>query len=700
MAQATAAPPRKPSTSTSHTGGRAGTAVIGAGAVLAGGGALMMVGDVPAQTVAVCAAPPLAVVGFARWRASRRSRVTNDLTQALAPLAGAAAVVKCSKWARREYVDPKPQRIEIRYQPEARDGDPKWVEQVLSVVGARVGHDYEVDAHPSHRKRILLTQAGPSEKAAEDDTPRGRLQERAEVTMLEMLGKESRAKYQWGKDENLEGIEVRYPDTVAVKLTSRMKRQQIERVVTAMLPGRWRAQWDLEASRAHFELRPALPEGVSHPKPVITDANRYRIPTGVTEDGDTTFWDLKSTLPHGLTNGKTGTGKTVDIMGIVMEFAFRKWPCWISDPKQIEFLGVKKWPNVQIVAITIEQQMAMIVRAWELMEKRYTQIATGADERDFEPLLVVLDEFADLRSAITHWWAENKHKGAPAKCPIFGMIGSLARKARSAKIHLYFGTQRPDAEILSGEVRDNLGFRHSLGRLSVDGARMMWGAPYIGTSVPSKIPGRGIAMDDEGEPVESQSYWTPDPRRALRDRKESDLEILRNLLPEEITHKRLDIEFDDEDAATWLDEGGKSTYTPWGAIIEATFRTAGDADEIIDLDAEPEEQDVADDPPEEMGVEFSRLDRHLHLVTDDLETEDDDYGPSQNVPADRIKDGDLVYLDDQWVVVECAEADLEDDGMISLSWRSDEDEAGEVALDADEVMDIRRITEDKDDEQN
>lgn len=674
------------------------TGVLAGGGII-GGGALMLP-DVPTAGIAACAIPPLALVGFTRWRSAKRRAVRDDLTEALAPLLGQALVVKCSRWEPKALIHPLPGRIKITYSAGARDFDPKWLQQLLATVDSRVGVEYAMEFHRSERKTIVLS---TKEQEADelDDSPKAQLHKRAAVTVTETLGKQSKAAYQWS-GEDLEGIDVTIPDEVAVKLHSRMKRQQIERVITAMLPGRWRARWDIESTpaRAHFEIRPSIPEGgVVHPAPVITDANRYLIPTGVTEDGVTTVWDLKSTVPHGLTTGKTGTGKTVDILGIVMEWTCRSWAAWIADPKQIEFIGMRKWPNVQAIAVTVEEQMALIVRAWDLMEKRYAQIVAGQDERDFEPLLLVLDEYTDLRSAITHWWAENKPKGGPSKCPIFGMIGSLARKARSAKIHLLFGLQRPDAEILSGEVRDNLGFRHSLGRLSPEGARMMWGAPYIGTSVPRKIPGRGIAMDADGDPVESQSYWTPDPRRALRDRKEGDLDILRSLLPAEITHPRFDILIEDEDAATWLDENGKSTYTAWAAIVEAHFRTSAGADEIIDLDAIPDDQEKGwEDAEEEEASPVPRPDRHLRLVTEDDDDEDDGYEAATTTSSDRLQEGDLVLLDDEWVVVESAIADLEDEGMISISWRTDDDDAGEIALDADETLTVRRAAEHPDEE--
>lgn len=678
---------------------------MGVGAGLAAGGMLML-NDVPLAGSAAIVTPPMAVIGFTRWRSAKRRHVTQDLADGLNAFTGPGVAVRCSRWAKRMWVEPQPGVIEVRYGPGARDWDPKWMGQIKQTVSARVGIDYEVDRHLSHRKRIYLVP--DSSAAAElDDSPRGILERKAGVVVSELLGKDAHTAYSWGDGDALTGIEVSFPDEIAVKLVSRMKRQSVERVVTGTLPGRWKASWDIENATATFSLRADLPTAVPHPPINVTDENRYRIPSAVTEDGDVVAWDLRSTVPHGLTTGKTGTGKTVVLLGTCMEFAGRNWAVWVGDPKRVEFLGIRNWPNVQIVATSVEDQMAMIWDAFELMERRYRLIETaGADEDDFEPLLLLLDEYTEFRSAVNAWWTENKHKGAPSKCPVFNAIGSLARLARKARIHLRFGMQRPDAELLSGEVRDNLADRHSLGRLSPQGAQMMWEAAYIGTSVPRKIPGRGTATDPDGQPTEAQAYWTPDPRKVARKRKQADIEILEGLYPATTTHKRFTYEIEGPDSPTWLDDSDKPTlYTPWAAITEARRVPAPNADRHFTLEELLEDIDAArqaavaagerDDECEERHLQLVREDGNMPERAPEVDDDADDYGPSQNLCADRLHPGDLVNIDDAWVVVEEAVADLEEEGMVSLAWRADDggDEAGELVLGADEFLEVRRMTE-------
>ncbi|MGK4422328.1 hypothetical protein ACSLVQ_29180, partial [Klebsiella pneumoniae] len=82
------------------------------------------------------------------------------------------------------------------------------------------------------------------------------------------------------------------------------------------------------------------------------------------------------------------------------------------------------------------------------------------------------------------WYKTVKPKGAPAQAPVLDLLSDLARLARSAKIHILLGLQRPDVEFLGGEMRDNFGARVSFGRLSPQGANMMWDSFAVGVAIP------------------------------------------------------------------------------------------------------------------------------------------------------------------------------------------------------------------------
>ena len=179
------------------------------------------------------------------------------------------------------------------------------------------------------------------------------------------------------------------------------------------------------------------------------------------------------------------------------------WPVWVLDGKRVEFLHLRDWPNVQIVATTVEQQVALIYQVKELVDYRYALIEEGrARVEDFEPLVVFLDEWSEFINTLLDWYADVKRQGEPAKPPTVRQEASLARKARVARVHLVKFMQRADVALMGpgagGEVRSNFGMRLTMGPIDPDGAQMMWGNPATGVTLPRGVPGRATALNRAG----------------------------------------------------------------------------------------------------------------------------------------------------------------------------------------------------------
>jgi hypothetical protein len=512
------------------------------------------------------------VTAAAGARSSRQADLVDGVLEALAPRLGQRCKVRARMW--RGGLVGVPGRLRIDYSPAAVDDDPTWTQDLLETVERRLGSTYRVHRASSRRRRLWLRLDAEAAIAAAEPIPP--VFARAERIVNDVLGGTCTVTATWsGPDkDSLTALEVDYAPSMRV--TSPAGRARVERHVSLLVPGRWRARWDLENDHVRFELRPAMPTKVPHEGAPITPETLYRIPLAVDEDGRLVTWDM-NVSPHLMVVGRTGSGKTVTINGVVTEIARRGWPVQIVDPKRIEFLGMRSWPNVQIVATTILDQVAVILNAWRLMEDRYAAIEAGlADERDFEPLVIVLDEVKDLYSALAEWWIEVKRPGLPTRCPIFEKIASIARKGRSAHVHIILGTQRPDADFLTGEMRDNFAARVSQGPLSPQGAIMMWESALVGVGLPRKVAGRATAVGVDDQPVEVQTLWTPDPRRARRDEALEDLQILEALMPSAVSHARLQVEMN-EDLLNQLDERGRSRQ--WEAVCGAVLVP------VLDLDA-------------------------------------------------------------------------------------------------------------------
>lgn len=80
--------------------------------------------------------------------------------------------------------------------------------------------------------------------------------------------------------------------------------------------------------------------------------------------------------------------------------------------------------------------------------------------------------------------AEDEMKGEASM-----IIGSIARLGRAAGVHLVIATQRPDAKIISGETKANLGVRINCGRTDSNASSMILGTGE-GTRVKANPRGR------------------------------------------------------------------------------------------------------------------------------------------------------------------------------------------------------------------
>ena len=213
--------------------------------------------------------------------------------------------------------------------------------------------------------------------------------------------------------------------------------------------------------------------------------------------------------------------------------------------------------------------------------ERYAAITEGASEHDFDLLVLVVDEFAEFSRRVGQWWSRTKVRGMPAACPVMEKFDSLVRLGRTAGIRVVIGIQRPDVRFFgeSGESRDNFDSRLSLGRLSADGSRMMWGSS-IGTSLPG-VRGRAIACTSEDNAWEIQAYWVPDPRRT---ESEPERTLLEQFRPRR-TAKHPPLQITIPEPAV----DSKGVPDVWGSVVDAVMEPNAEAEfALYDPPMEPD----------------------------------------------------------------------------------------------------------------
>jgi len=177
------------------------------------------------------------------------------------------------------------------------------------------------------------------------------------------------------------------------------------------------------------------------------------------------FEHLEQHAPHTLIAGATGSGKSVLLQNLLLDICATNSQelaqIYLIDPKMgVDYANISDLPHLKEGIIT-EQDRAIEVMEFlvEEMDTRYRKFVkqkaqnlqsynskVSEDER-LPVIWLVHDEFAE-------WMLIDEYKAA-----VSSAVQRLGVKARAAGIYLIFAAQRPDANVLPVQLRDNLGNR-------------------------------------------------------------------------------------------------------------------------------------------------------------------------------------------------------------------------------------------------
>ncbi len=248
---------------------------------------------------------------------------------------------------------------------------------------------------------------------------------------------------------------------------------------------------------------------------------------GKSLSGDPLIADLAK-MPHLLTAGATGSGKSVAINALLCSIIMKSSPKQVRmilvDPKMLELSIYEGIPHLLMPVITQAERASLALKwATNEMERRYKMMQHAkvrniagfndfwnqADEKQKEKLqrllpnevleelpmiLLVIDELADLMLT------------APKE--IESLIQRLAQKARASGIHLVLATQRPSVDIITGVIKANLPCRSAFQVVSKHDSRTI--LDQIGAD---KLLGNGdmlLMQPGKGRPQRIQGAFVSD----------------------------------------------------------------------------------------------------------------------------------------------------------------------------------------------
>ncbi|WP_157987504.1 FtsK/SpoIIIE domain-containing protein [Jiangella endophytica] len=419
------------------------------------------------------------------------------------------------------------------------------------------------------------------------------------------------------------------------------------------------------AERARDAVRRALPEKIARPVPTQGDLSSWLVPLGVDASGTRVGWNLAAPQGHLLVLGRSGAGKRVLLTGIVVEAAARGWPVWIIDHRRVDLLGVRDWPNVQIVASTLDDQIVVLNQAWREMEGRVALIESGSSRSELEPLVVVIHHFREFATAVAD--AANRAGQSPAAASLaHDRVTDLLRHGRQVNVYVVLSLQRADDALLREENRDDIGTVVALGRLDSRAATALWGSDRP-TEPAEPVPGRATMQSGDANPVLIQGYWTPDPREARRVNDEQDLYLLDALRPSLVTHPVLHVQrsraLADSPEASWRVNLNADLAEGYGAS------TSGLAD-------------------------WSRARASGGGPSAAASTQVETAGWSEMVMVSQLQAGSLARLDDDtgWVIIEQVEPVQNDGTKLQIRWRGN-DGTGSQVVSRTRAVRIRHLSD-------
>lgn len=264
-----------------------------------------------------------------------------------------------------------------------------------------------------------------------------------------------------------------------------------------------------------FIIEKELPNFIPWDDKHLTDGAKFAI--GESYKGPI-IWDA-STMPHGLIAGSTGSGKTGILRCIIHQAIKKYWNINVLDFKgggdftDVEREAAEKYRDLEKGYGTIlisdpkkarDLLMALTVEAKGRLEIFKQAGVANIDEYNeserghFVPWLVVIDEAAELLDVKPKDKAEKE-----LYSEIDHYLRTLARTSRAAGIHILMGFIRPDANVLDGQIKNNLLWR-ACGYFSDPAASRIVLDNDRATQLPTEIKGRFIVGNEE-----IQVYYMP-----------------------------------------------------------------------------------------------------------------------------------------------------------------------------------------------
>ena len=214
-------------------------------------------------------------------------------------------------------------------------------------------------------------------------------------------------------------------------------------------------------------------------------------------------------IPHILLGGSTGSGKSVLLKLLLMQAIQKGSQVCISDFKGgVDFPPI--WHKKCRMCVDEESTLELLIELTDELKHRKKLLAAAgqsnidrynaATGEQLQRYIFACDEIAEVldKTGLTKEQKEIVSK-------IESKLSMIARQGRAFGIHLILATQRPDANILSGQIKNNVNCR-ICGRADTVLSQIILDNTSAAEQIPKDARGRFLLHDG----TVFQAYWFDD----------------------------------------------------------------------------------------------------------------------------------------------------------------------------------------------